>query len=27
YPLCPGQAFGLFMARFNELMELRQCAA
>ncbi|EAX2776936.1 HD family hydrolase, partial [Salmonella enterica] len=23
----PGQAFGLFMARFNELMELRQCAA
>ncbi|ECA3477386.1 HD family hydrolase, partial [Salmonella enterica subsp. enterica] len=20
-------AFGLFMARFNELMELRQCAA
>ncbi|EBE0459634.1 HD family hydrolase, partial [Salmonella enterica] len=22
-----GQAFGLFMARFNELMELRQCAA
>ncbi|EDW8171434.1 HD family hydrolase, partial [Salmonella enterica subsp. enterica serovar 4,[5],12:b:-] len=21
------QAFGLFMARFNELMELRQCAA
>ncbi|EAB2796750.1 HD family hydrolase [Salmonella enterica subsp. houtenae] len=27
YPLRPGQAFGLFMARFNELMELRQCAA
>lgn len=26
-PLRPGQAFGLFMARFNELMELRQCAA
>ncbi|EAC0347075.1 HD family hydrolase, partial [Salmonella enterica subsp. enterica serovar Newport] len=25
--LRPGQAFGLFMARFNELMELRQCAA
>ncbi|EAW5911901.1 HD family hydrolase, partial [Salmonella enterica] len=23
----PSQAFGLFMARFNELMELRQCAA
>ncbi|EDV0920424.1 HD family hydrolase, partial [Salmonella enterica subsp. enterica] len=27
YPLRPSQAFGLFMARFNELMELRQCAA
>ncbi|EAS1473914.1 HD family hydrolase, partial [Salmonella enterica subsp. enterica serovar Javiana str. CFSAN001992] len=26
-PLRPSQAFGLFMARFNELMELRQCAA
>ncbi|EBX6684110.1 HD family hydrolase, partial [Salmonella enterica subsp. enterica serovar Richmond] len=26
-PLRPGLAFGLFMARFNELMELRQCAA
>ncbi|EBD0632700.1 HD family hydrolase, partial [Salmonella enterica subsp. enterica] len=25
--LRPGLAFGLFMARFNELMELRQCAA
>ncbi|EDT5697054.1 HD family hydrolase, partial [Salmonella enterica subsp. enterica serovar Eastbourne] len=25
--LRPGQAFGLFMARFNELMELRQYAA
>ncbi|EAQ8823013.1 HD family hydrolase, partial [Salmonella enterica] len=25
--LRPSQAFGLFMARFNELMELRQCAA
>lgn len=26
-PLRPGQAFGLFINRFNELMELRQCAA
>ncbi|EOH6333337.1 TPA: HD family hydrolase [Citrobacter koseri] len=26
-PLRPGQAYGLFMTRFNELMELRQCAA
>lgn len=25
-PLKPGQAYGLFMNRFNELMELRQCA-
>lgn len=24
-PLRPGQAFGKFMARFNELMELRTC--
>ncbi|EBR0111330.1 HD family hydrolase [Salmonella enterica] len=27
HPLRSSQAFGLFMARFNELMELRQCAA
>lgn len=27
HPLRPGQAFGLFINRFNELMELRQCAA
>jgi hypothetical protein len=26
-PLRPGQAYGLFMNRFNELVELRQCAA
>jgi hypothetical protein len=26
-PLRPGQAFGLFINRFNELMEIRQCAA
>lgn len=26
-PLRPGQAFGLFINRFNGLMELRQCAA
>lgn len=26
-PLRPGQAFGLFMNRFNELMEIRKCAA
>ncbi len=26
-PLRPGQAYGLFMNRFNELMEHRQCAA
>lgn len=25
-PLRPGQAFGLFMNRFNELMEIRKCA-
>lgn len=25
-PLRPGQAFGMFMARFNELMEIRKCA-
>lgn len=25
-PLRPGQAYGKFMARFNELQELRQCA-
>ncbi|WP_241189222.1 HD family hydrolase [Enterobacter asburiae] len=24
-PLRPGQAYGLFMTRFNELMELRAC--
>ncbi|EIQ7159983.1 HD family hydrolase [Citrobacter sp. RHB21-C05] len=27
HPLRPGQAFGMFINRFNELMELRQCAA
>ncbi|EHG7584052.1 HD family hydrolase [Citrobacter sedlakii] len=27
HPLRPGQAFGLFINRFNELMEVRQCAA
>ncbi|MES0298385.1 HD family hydrolase [Citrobacter sedlakii] len=27
HPLRPGQAFGLFINRFNELMELRQCSA
>lgn len=26
-PLRPGQAYGLFMNRFNEVMEQRQCAA
>lgn len=26
-PLRPGQAFGLFMTRFNELMELRTCTS
>lgn len=26
-PLRPGQAFGLFINRFNELMEIRKCAA
>lgn len=25
-PLRPGQAYGLFMNRFNELMEIRKCA-
>ncbi|EFH9192653.1 HD family hydrolase [Escherichia coli] len=25
-PLRPGQAFGLFMNRFNELLEIRKCA-
>ncbi|WP_313051960.1 HD family hydrolase [Atlantibacter hermannii] len=25
-PLRPGQAYGLFMYRFNELMEIRKCA-
>lgn len=26
-PLRPGQSYGLFMNRFNELMEIRKCAA
>ncbi|ECG8590445.1 HD family hydrolase [Salmonella enterica subsp. salamae] len=26
-PLHPGQAFGAFITRFNELVEIRQCAA
>ncbi|WMY72769.1 HD family hydrolase [Buttiauxella selenatireducens] len=26
-PLRPGQAFGLFMTRFNELMEIRTCTS
>lgn len=26
YPLRPGQAFALFMNRFNELQEIRKCA-